>query len=341
MRTTVNDFVHSAQPEPHRIRTKEILKQHPGIRNLIGKNPKTIWAILGLVTFQIAMAWLVKEQSWWIVLGAAYLLGAFADHALFVMIHECAHKLLFKKPAANRLAGILANMPQVMPSSVSFERYHIKHHSFQGVHELDADLPNRWEAKLINNYFIGKVIWLLFYPVFQVFRISRLKEIKPFDGWIALNWLVQIAFVTAITLLWGPKAIAFLVASFFFSVGLHPLGARWIQEHYLTHGEQETYSYYGVLNTVAFNVGYHNEHHDFPSIPWNKLPQIRKEASSFYNTLYYHTSWTKLFFRFLFDKEISLFSRIIRSNRGKVQLTDESKPDVELIKETTSKEVVG
>lgn len=339
MRTT--DFIHSAQPEPHRIRTKEILKQHPGIRNLIGKNPKTFWAILGLVSFQIAMAWLLKDQSWWIVLGAAYLLGAFADHALFVMIHECAHKLLFKKPAANRLAGILANVPQVMPSSVSFERYHIKHHSFQGVHELDADLPNRWEARLINNYFIGKVIWLLLYPLFQVFRISRLKEIKPFDGWIALNWLVQIAFVAAVTIFLGPKAIGFLVASFFFSVGLHPLGARWIQEHYLTHGEQETYSYYGVLNTVAFNVGYHNEHHDFPSIPWNKLPQIRKEASGFYNTLYYHTSWTKLFFRFLFDKEISLFSRIIRNNRGKVQLTDESRPDVDLIKEKASADPVG
>jgi sphingolipid delta-4 desaturase len=337
------DFVHSAQPEPHRIRTKEILKQHPDIRNLIGKNPRTIWAIIGLVTFQIVLAWGVKDQSWWIVVGAAYLLGAFADHALFVMIHECAHKLLFKKPNANRLAGILANVPQIMPSSVSFERYHIKHHSFQGVHELDADLPNRWEAKLINNYFIGKALWLLFYPVFQVFRISRLKEIKPFDGWIALNWLVQIAFVTAITVLWGPKAIAFLVLSFFFSVGLHPLGARWIQEHYLTHGEQETYSYYGVLNTVAFNVGYHNEHHDFPSIPWNKLPQIRKEAGGFYNTLSYHTSWTKLFFRFLFDKEISLFSRVIRKNRGKVQLTDESKPDLELTKEekVTSNTIAG
>lgn len=331
--TKRKDFVYSTYSEPHRVRTKEILKQHPDIRQLIGKNPLTIFAIIGLVGFQVIMAYMLRDQSWWLVLGAAYLLGAFADHALFVMIHECAHKLLFKKPELNRLAGILANVPQVVPSSVSFERYHIKHHSFQGVHELDADLPNRWEAKLINNYFIGKVIWLLLYPIFQVTRISRLKEIKPFDGWIALNWLVQIAFVAAVTYFWGPQAIGFLVASFFFSVGLHPLGARWIQEHYLTHGEQETYSYYGVLNTVAFNVGYHNEHHDFPSIPWNKLPQIRKSASSFYDTLYYHTSWTKLFFRFLFDKEISLFSRIVRSNRGKVQLTDESKPDADLVKE--------
>jgi sphingolipid delta-4 desaturase len=326
-----DSFVFSELSEPHRIRTKEILKKHPHIRKLIGKNPLTIFAIIGLVAFQIAMAWLLADKSWWLVVGAAYLLGAFADHALFVMIHECAHRLLFKKPAANRLAGIFANIPQLFPSSVSFERYHIKHHSFQGVHELDADLPNKWEAKLINNYFIGKIIWLLFYPIFQVFRINRLKEIKPFDGWVALNWGVQIVFISLIAFFLGTKAIAFLLLSFFFSVGLHPLGARWIQEHYLTYGEQETYSYYGPWNTVAFNVGFHNEHHDFPSVPWNRLPQIREGAPSFYNTLFYHKSWTKLFFRFLFDKELSLFSRVIRHDRGRVKLTDESKPDLELL----------
>ncbi len=326
-----NSFVYSELSEPHRIRTKEILQQHPDIRKLIGKNPLTILAIVGLVSFQVIFAGLVNSQSWWIVVGAAYLLGAFADHALFVMIHECAHRLLFKKPEANRLAGIFANIPQIFPSSVSFERYHIKHHSFQGVHELDADLPNKWEAKLINNYFIGKVFWLLFYPLFQVFRISRLKEIKPLDGWVALNWGVQITFSFLVVFFLGPKAFAFLLLSFFFSVGLHPLGARWIQEHYLTHGEQETYSYYGPLNSVAFNVGFHNEHHDFPSVPWNRLPQIKEGAPSFYNSLFSHTSWTKLFFRFLFDKEISLYSRIIRNDRGKVKLTDESKPDMEMV----------
>ncbi len=326
-----NDFVHSNTSEPHRIRTKQILKQHPHVRQLIGKNPKTFFVALFLVLAQIGLAWFMADKSWWLIVAAAYFLGAFADHALFVMIHECAHRLIFKSQAANRLTGIFANIPQIFPSAVSFERYHIKHHSFQGIHELDADLPNKWEAKLINNYFIGKVIWLLFFPIFQVFRISRLKEIKPFDGWTALNWAVQIAFASAIWYFLGTKAISYLTLSFFFSVGLHPLGGRWIQEHYLTHGEQETYSYYGVLNTVAFNVGYHNEHHDFPSVPWNKLPQIRHTAPTFYNSLSYHTSWTKLFFRFLFDKELSLFSRVVRNNRGKVPLTDESKADVELV----------
>lgn len=332
---TTNSFRFSEISEPHRVRTLQILKQYPDVKKLMGKNPMTIFAILGLVGGMIGLSYLVKDSAWWVVFLVAYCVGAFFNHALFVMIHECSHHLLFKNKALNRLAAIVSNMPHVFPSAISFERYHIKHHSFQGVHELDADLPDFWEAKLFNNSVLGKAFWLLLFPVFQVIRTFRLKEIKPVDGWIVTNWIIQIAFNAALWIFFGPKALVFMLLSFFFSVGLHPLGARWIQEHYLTLSEtQETYSYYGPLNAVAFNVGYHNEHHDFPSIPWNKLPQLKKSAPTYYDTLFSHQSWTKLFFRFLFDKNISLYSRITRNERGKVKLTDESKPDMDLVKAT-------
>jgi hypothetical protein len=99
-------------------------------------------------------------------------------------------------------------------------------------YELDADLPGYWEARLIGNSAIGKALWLLLFPIFQVTRPPRLKEIRMFDRWIVLNFAVQIAFDAAIYVFLGPKAFVYLAASFFFSVGLHPLGARWIQEHY-------------------------------------------------------------------------------------------------------------
>ena len=333
-----NSFRFSEASEPHRVRTLQILKQYPDVKKLMGKNPLTIFAILGLVGGMIALSFWVKDSAWWVVLLMAYFVGAFFNHALFVMIHECSHHLLFKNKSLNRLAAIFSNLPHVFPSAISFERYHIKHHSFQGVHELDADLPDFWEAKLFNNSALGKAFWLLLFPVFQVIRTFRLKEIRPVDGWIITNIIVQIAFDVALWMLFGPKAFFFMLLSFFFSVGLHPLGARWIQEHYLTLSEtQETYSYYGGLNTVAFNVGYHNEHHDFPSIPWNRLPELKKTAPTFYDSLLSHQSWTKLFFRFLFDKNISLYSRITRNERGKVKLTDESKPDLEMVKEEVFK----
>ncbi|MBI1769670.1 MAG: fatty acid desaturase [Bacteroidetes bacterium] len=329
-----NSFRFSEVAEPHRVRTLQILRQYPDVKKLMGKNPLTIFAIIGLVGGMIGISYLVKDTPWWVVLLIAYFVGAFFNHALFVMIHECSHHLLFKNKSLNRFAAIVSNLPHVFPSAISFERYHIKHHSFQGVHELDADLPDFWEAKLFNNSVLGKAFWLLLFPVFQVIRTFRLKEIKPVDGWIVTNWIIQIAFNVTLWIFLGPKALMFMLLSFFFSVGLHPLGARWIQEHYLTLSEtQETYSYYGPLNAVAFNVGFHNEHHDFPSVPWNRLPRLKKSAPTYYDSLLSHQSWTSLFFRFLFDKNISLFSRITRNERGKVKLTDESKPDMDMVKE--------
>jgi sphingolipid 4-desaturase/C4-monooxygenase len=325
-------FHFSPQPEPHRIRTLQILKAHPGVKKLMGKNPLTVFAISGLVGGMIGISFLVKDSPWWVVFLVAYFAGAFFNHALFVMIHECSHHLLFKNKWLNNFASIIANLPHTLPTAISFTRYHIKHHSFQGVHELDADIPDFWEARLIRNSILGKALWLLLFPVFQVARTFRLREVKPVDGWVITNWIIQIIFDVAIWVLLGPKALFFMLISFFFSVGLHPLGARWVQEHYLTLDEdQETYSYYGPLNTVAFNVGYHNEHHDFPSIPWNRLPLLKKEAPDFYDNLLSHTSWFNLFFRFLFDKNISLFSRTVRNERGNVKLTDTSRPDQDLV----------
>ena len=320
----IPDFTHTDEREPHHHRTKAILRRHPDVRALIGKNPATFLIILAIVAAQIALSIALRDAPWWMIGLVAYGIGAFADHALFVMVHECAHNLVFKSTRLNMMAAIIANLPQFFPSAVSFKRYHLKHHAFQGVHELDADLPGYWEAKLINKYAIGKATWLLLFPLFQITRTTRTKEIPLLDRWIAVNWVVQISFNVAVWVLLGPKAFAFILLSFFFSVGLHPLGARWIQEHYLTQGTQETYSYYGVLNHVAMNVGYHNEHHDFPSVPWNRLPALKRAAPEAYDTLHAHYSWTRLLLRFLFDQELSLFSRIVRRNRGGVAVTSDA-----------------
>ncbi len=312
------DFSYSDSPEPHRERTKGLLKQHPEARDLIGRNPYSVLLIVAVVGVQTALAILANGQPWWVILLVAYGVGAFANHCLFVLIHECAHNLLFRNKAANILAGILADMPNVVPSSVSFRSYHLKHHSFQGDYYLDADLASRWEAKLIGSSFIGKALWLLFFPVFQALRPPRLKEIKFANAWTFLNWIAVFGFDALLLMFVGPMAFLYLVLSFAFSIGLHPLGARWIQEHYLTAPPQETYSYYGFLNIVALNVGYHNEHHDLPSVPWNRLPRLKAIAPEWYDSLVSHRSWVRLFWRFLSDPHLSLFSRMVRKNRGGV-----------------------
>ena len=312
------DFFWSDQCEPHKLRTKELIQKHPEIRKLIGRNPYTFLIILFCVALQTTLAWLLKDASWLLVFVVAYFVGAFADHTLFVCVHESTHNLVFKKRSLNTFAGLVANLPLVFASSASFKKYHLKHHAFQGIETLDADMPGKREAKLVGNSTIKKTLWLLFYPLAQASRLGRLnKEIKLFDKDMLINWLIQIVFVTLIIIFFGWKGLIFLLASFFFSVGLHPLGARWIQEHFLTDGLQETKSYYGPLNVVNLNVGLHNEHHDFPSVPWNHLPALHKMAGDYYGGLASHKSYTKLLFKFLFDKNLSVFSRMARDNRGK------------------------
>ncbi len=313
MSSKARDFSYSSAPEPHRERTKLILEKHPEIRKLIGRNPFSFIIILFVLLLQISVAVFVSDKAWWLALILAYAIGAFANHTMFVLVHEAAHNMIFKNRTLNFVSGILADLPNVVPSSVSFKSYHLKHHTYQGDYYRDADLASKWEAKIIGNSFFGKMIWELLFPFFQAFRPPRLKGIQFMNGWTLINWIVVFLFDAAIIYLLGWTSFLYLVLSFFFSIGFHPLGARWIQEHYLINPPQETYSYYGPINIVALNVGYHNEHHDFQSVPWNNLPKIKKMAPEFYDNLHYHKSWIKLWLKFLFDKNLSLYSRMVRN----------------------------
>jgi len=327
MATKPLDFHYSNEAEPHIQRTKDILKKYPEIKKLMGRNPNTIWYILGVVALQFTIAYFVKDQAWWVILITAYAIGAFCNHSLFVLIHECTHNMVFKSKTLNMWSGIICDLPNAFPTSVGFRKYHLKHHAFQGNHDLDADLPGFNEAKLIGNGTIGKAIWLLFFPIFQVVRTARFKEIKFADKWTWINLITVVVFDIAVLLTFGPYVLMYFIASFFFSVGLHPLGARWIQEHFLVAAPQETYSYYGWLNKLSFNVGYHNEHHDFSYVPWNNLPKIKAIAPEYYETLVYHTSWTKLWLHWLWDSNLSLYSRTLRNNRGGTKVTRAGEDD--------------
>jgi sphingolipid 4-desaturase/C4-monooxygenase len=309
-------FIHVEYPEPHGARTRQILAAHPEVRQLFGNTPSTFGWILGLVALQVLVAFGVAGMPWWVILFVAYTVGATANHALFVMIHDCTHNLVFKGSNANKLAGIVSNLPIVFPSAIGFRAYHLIHHRRQGELDYDADIAGPLEAKIFSGSTFTKTFWLLFFFVFEGFvRPARVKKVKMLEPWMLLNTMVELVFLAVIAYFAGWWALAYLTLATIFSIGLHPLGARWIQEHYVVHEHQETYSYYGPLNTLMFNVGYHNEHHDLMVIPWSRLPKLKAMAPEFYEPLYAHRSYVKLLWMFLFDPRLNLFSRVIRETK--------------------------
>jgi sphingolipid delta-4 desaturase len=308
-------FPQSGTPPPHRERARQIRAVHPDVRGLFQRNRwSALWTVL-LVALQVSIGigLAVPDAPWWAIIVVAYVFGAFANHALFVLMHDFTHNLVFRKTNANRLGSIFANIAIVFPAAIGFRNYHLLHHKYLGIRGLDADMPTPTEARWVGNSWWRKTFWLsMFWAVQALQRPTTVKKIRTVDGWVLFNALVMAAAMAPIVWFFGWWPVAYLFVSTLFSLGVHPVGARWIQEHYVFREGQETYSYYGPLNKLCFNMGYHNEHHDFPQVPWSSLPALRALAPEFYNHLYYHRSWTKLLFHVLFSRKFRLHNRIVR-----------------------------
>ena len=310
-----SDFTYVSHPHPHVERGRRILAAHPELRALATPFPLTAAWVTGLVAAQLALALLVGHRPWYVWVPVAYVVGATIDHALWVLVHDCCHHLVFRWRTGNRLIALLANVPSVLPSAMSFWKYHMLHHRHLNELARDTDVPGPVESRLVGASTLRKALWLAGYPVLvATIRPRRLATVRFLDGWTVANVATQTAVVTALVLAVGWDPLKYLVVSALSSVGFHPLGARWIQEHYVSRPGQETNSYYGPLNRVMFNIGYHNEHHDLMTIPWSRLPRVRAAAPEFYEPLHAHRSLTRLFVTFLRDGDVTLFDRMVRAD---------------------------
>lgn len=311
----MRSYFTSSEDHPHGARARAILAKYPEVRSLMGRNPWTGLILACVVGLQIGIAayfGVLGPDYWWLALLVAYFVGAFANHSLYVIIHEATHNLIFANRRLNNVAAIVADLPNVVPAAIGFRLFHLKHHSHQGDYDHDADISSEWEARLVGNRWYMKALWLLLFPVFQLTRPMRMDSRGLLSFWTVANVLAALTFAALMVVAFGWMSLVYLFASMSFSIGLHPLGARWIQEHYTTDPAQETFSYYGPLNRVTLNMGYHNEHHDLPSIPWNRLPRLRAMAPEFYESLKAHRSLTKLLGTFIFNPNYSLHSRVVR-----------------------------
>lgn len=277
----------------------------------------------------------------------AYIVGATANQNLFLAIHEISHNLAFKAPLANRLFAVFANIPIGLPYSAAFrvshqkpclsladiqlmnlQPYHLTHHKSLGVDGLDTDLPTSLEALFLDSV-LGKAFFCTFQILFYAIRPMMVYQL-PLTKIHVFNIVVQVLLDLVLIRYAGTTALAYLIMSSFLAGSLHPCAGHFIAEHYVFEKSPkiareasnitpvpETFSYYGPLNILTYNVGLHNEHHDFPAIPWTRLPLLHTIASEFYTDLPSHQSWIWVIWQFIWDKEVGLWCRVKRKEGGR------------------------
>jgi len=94
----------------------------------------------------------------------------------------------------------------------------------------------------------------------------------------------------------GPGALVYLWATeTLWTLPIHPVAAMFYTNHepHRDAGDadaptQPSSSVYAgpLFDALCFCTNYHVEHHDFPEVPWRRLPRLKAAAPEFYDSLH-------------------------------------------------------
>jgi sphingolipid delta-4 desaturase len=283
------------------------LLRHPEVRELFGSDPTSSLWVVALVAAQLGLALWTARAPWWVLLGASMTAGAAIAHALGVLIHEASHNLVFRGTWKNKALAIVANLPHGAPAAIEFRHQHLLHHKYLGEATdpdgRDTQAPTHKEVDVVGH---SGILKFLSFTFGRFFYRARPANAVPHDAWFVANVVACVVADAAVVALAGPRPLVYLLLSALVAFGPHVLGARRVAEHLTIRRGQPTNSYYGPLNRVAFDVGYHVEHHDFPAIPWRRMRRLHETATEHYAELATVRSWSRLIAVYFLDARLSV-----------------------------------
>ncbi len=300
-----------------------------GIRELFGPDATTAVWIVVLVVVQLTLALWTARRSPWILLVVAATVGAVIAHALGVLIHEASHNLVFKGAWKNKVLAIFANLAHGAPAAIEFRQQHLLHHKYLGepndADGRDTQAPTRKEVNVVGHSGPRKFFSFAFG---RFLYKARPANAVPHDAWFVANVVACLSVDGVLLGTAGLRSLAYVLLSALAGFGPHVLGARRVAEHLTIRRRQPTNSYYGPLNRVSFDVGYHVEHHDFPAVPWRRLRRLHATASEHYSGLATVRSWSKLIALYFVDTRLGVGQYTCVSSEFLEELWRNDDPDV-------------
>ena len=240
----------------------------------------------------LATVFLHKQMPWWATFALLTWFGAWH----LSLQHELVHGHPFRN---SKLNAALASLSLTMwVPFLSFKRDHISHHNTTLTHpELDTEsyysMPERWQH---SGRFLRSIYWANRTIAFRLTIWSVFSTVQYFfaDAWRAIrnvdnarsSWVLHIPGLIAVTYivnnLAGMSMIEYLIGGVFASHSLNMM--RSFAEH-KTLGDESTRTAMidagRVMSLLMLNNNLHIAHHDEPSAPWYKVPEVAERLNAF------------------------------------------------------------
>ena len=306
------------QARRHNEMRRDLLSRHPEARALAGPEWRGALALPVLLTIHWGAAWAVAQTNLVVCFLVAFCFGQFVLHSAGALLHETAHRLVFRRPWAKLafdlgLEVILASFAK----QLTYQYEHVSsHHPYLGNYERDYEHEDvcRYQARrahgakhprrqryvllvelLVHLLPLGFVLADEIFPRFYRWASGQgAKDVKRDIGatkpLAAERWLfiaVSLAANAALFFAFGWLAWLYHIwclSIFIGKCGVTNLGQS-LSEHDGDDAVNPTKSVYWWGNRILFNTGYHNEHHTFPNVAWSRLPALRALAPESFHSI--------------------------------------------------------
>ena len=199
-------------------------------------------------------------------IAAIFLVRMFLHTGLFITAHDAMHGTICPTlPQLNRPIGSLAiGAYALLPYQVLLEKHRMHH--YHPATERDPDFCRKYQH--------NAVLW------FVAFMVSNMKYKGSWLQLLAMTvlfhslWAIFHVPIANVLFVWSLPMLASTVQMFYFGVFLphrEPKGGH-------TNRHRSQSSQYPIFWSflTCYHFGYHWEHHEYPHLPWYKLPSAVK-----------------------------------------------------------------
>ena len=246
--------------------------QHPSLTNIQWQDLRALTPVEAtynvLLSFPfLLLSWYLALQSWWLI---ALIASFFFFTAALRQAHDCYHRTLGMSKGVTEFM-LFALSVTMLCSTHAIRQTHLNHHRDP---LGDSDVEGNWarlpwyQAILGGGFFSIAIQW------FGLTHGNRRSRLLVVVDMLLIVTMISAALITRHPVLLY-HVLVMIVANML--VGFF---AVWSVHHGCDEMVYARSERHPLINLLTFNLLYHIEHHLFPAVPTNHLPELAKRLDA-------------------------------------------------------------